>query len=39
MAVSSLEGGLLLIAFPYSHLVVGTGQVQLGKSLGLTQSI
>ena len=34
MAISSFKGGISLIVFSYSHLVIGTDQVQLGELFG-----
>ena len=39
VTVSGPKGGLTLIAFSNSHPVVGTGQVQLGKTLGPTEAV
>ena len=36
MAIAGPEGHLLFIAFPDSHLIVGIGQIELGKTSSLT---
>ncbi len=36
VAVSGAKGRLLFVTFSNPHLMIGTSQVQLGKSLGLT---
>ncbi len=39
VTVSGPKGGLPLIAFSNPHPMVGTGQVQLGKTLGPTEAV